>query len=761
VGIVHRDLKPGNIMLTKSGASRQGSLQAKLLDFGLAKTGAPAVAGSLSMLPTIPPGQTQPGAILGTFQYMAPEQLEGKEADARTDIFAFGVVLFEVVTGRKAFDGKSQASLIAAILEREPAAMSTLQPRTPTLLDHIATRCLAKDPGARWQSTDDLLCALKWVADARVAPGKTTAEAGRRLSWDRFAWVLAGVGALIAVTATMSALRPSSPTGVPEMRLDIATPRTTDPVSFALSPDGLKLVFGAESAGRPSLWLRTLNAATERPLEGTEGARYPFWSPDSRWVGFFANNRLKTVDVSTGALKVLTIATPGRGGTWNRDGSIVFSSALNNALFRVPEAGGERVQVTRLEGQQSGHCFPQFLPDGRHFMYYAEGPSEARGVYLAQLDTSETRRLLDADSVPVYTSGQLLFVRQGSLFAQPFDAARLALTGNPSPVADRVAFEPLGYAALSVSSAGAVMYRAGTRTGQRRFMWFNRRGEVVGAVGGPDDATPLNPSLSPNGLRVVFSRTTDNADIWILDVVRGVMERFTSNPAVENRPIWSHDGTRIVFARYNEDRTASGDLYEKPTNGSGPEEAVPASPGYKTPTDWSPDGRFLLYDVGNVGEFDIWALPINGDGKPFPIVQTMFDERQAQFSPDGKWIAYQSNETGQFEIYVQPFPGSGTKQRISASGGAQVRWRKDGRELFFIALDSRLMAAPVELDSRAGVVTAGASVPLFETRIGGAVQGVENQQYDVATDGQRFLMNTLADEATAPITTILNRKMNR
>ena len=415
--------------------------------------------------------------------------------------------------------------------------------------------------------------------------------------------------------------------------------------------------------------------------------------------------------------------------------------------------------MTRLDAQQAGHRFPQFLPDGQHFLYYVAGTPENRGVYIGQLDGSKTERLLDADSAAVYaSSGQLLFARGGTLFAQDFDPVRLALGGNPFLVAEQVAVDVYG-AAVSASPAGPLVFRTGSGgAAQRQFVWFDRSGKAIENVGEPDIANPIQPALSPDGRRVALSRNVNgNSDIWFLDTRRGVLSRFTFDATFDNFPTWSPDGSGVVFSS---NRKGVFDLYQKPTTGAVNEELLLANAQSKNPVDWSPDARFVLYrSSGPKTTNDLWALPLDGDRKPFPVVQTNFDERDGQFSPDGKWIAYQSNESGRFEIYVQPFPGPGGKSQVSNNGGAQVRWRRDGKELFYIALDDRLMAVPIRIASDGQTLEAGAPVPLFVTRIGSAASpNVTRQQYMVSADGQRFLMNTLTEEATSPITVILNWK---
>ena len=576
----------------------------------------------------------------------------------------------------------------------------------------------------------------------------------------------AGLLALTSLVATAVAvalaLRPLPAS--PELRLEILTPPTTDQFSLALSPDGEQLVFVAYSDGQPRLWLRSLSEVSARPLAATEGATYPFWSPDSRSVAFFAEGKLKRVDIQGGTAHTLANANIGRGGTWNREGVILFAPNTFDPLFQVSDKGGEPVAVTRIGTPAPvgiGHRFPQFLPDGRHFLFAAVGPPPQRGVYVASLDGSVMRRLLDAETAAVVASGHVLFVRQGTLFAQRFDPVRLELAGYPFPVAEDVAFSvSANIAGLSSSAAGPLAYRAGAADDQRQFIWFDRSGRELGTVGDPDSAAPANPQLSPDGRRVALNRTLDGRPgIWLLETSGGVLSRFTFDGQPAAYAVWSPDGRRLVFGSNPGGRL---DLYEKPANGGGTEELLLDTPEGKAPMDWSSDGRFLLFRTNSAGApnsgFDLWALPTDGDRRPFPVSETIFDERDGQFSPDGQWIAYESNESGRPEIYVQRFPEPRGKWQISTNGGAQVRWRPDGDELFYIALDGRLMAAPFQLSSDGQAVEPGTPVSLFGTRIpGGALQGGFRQQYVVSPDGQRFLINSLVP-VTSPITLILNWK---
>jgi Tol biopolymer transport system component len=750
-GIVHRDLKPGNIMLTRAGA--------KLLDFGLAKTLPAGTTAGLSMLPTTPPNLTAQGAILGTFHYMAPEQIDGQDADARTDIFAFGVVMYEMMTGRKAFEGKTPASLFGAILKDQPPPLATVQPLTPSALDRTVRRCLAKEPDARWQTARDLLEELKWIAaDGERAAAVATTRTRPR---DRAGWLVAAASLIVAIStiAVMLDLRPAAPEPV-VTRLDVVTPPTYDPFSFALSGDGRRLALVVTGDGISRLWVRALDQVTARPLVGTEGASYPFWSPDGHALGFFADGKLKRVDVASGASQLLADAPGARGGTWNRDGDILFETQ-QSGLMRVAETGGTPMTVTHLAAGQGSHRWPQFLPDGRRFLFLSTlGQPSTHGVYLGSLDGREPTRLLAGETAAAYAPpGYLLRVIQGGLVAHRFDVERGVVSDESVPVAQSVGTDDgTFHSAFSVSNAGVLAHRPGA-VARRQLVWIDRTGKVTGALRPPDDALLASPQLTPDGRRVGVSRSVQgNFDVWLIEIARGLLSRFTFDAGNDANPVWSPDGIRVIF---QSGRNGRWDLFEKPASGAVDEQPLLVTPQDKVPLDWSPDGRVLLYASQDpkTGS-DLWALPLAGKGKPFPVVQTSADEREGQFSPDGRWVSYVSNETGIDEVYIRPFPGPGGKRQVSTNGGVDPRWRRDGRELFYVAPDGKLMAVAIQVETDGRTVSPGAPVALFPTRFAsGANVNVgfnSRPQYAVAPDG-RFLMNVTVDDPTpSPITIVLN-----
>jgi serine/threonine protein kinase len=751
-GVIHRDLKPGNIVLTKSGA--------KLLDFGLAKAATNVVAAAIAE--TVSLGQsaqvqpiTSEGTIVGTFQYMAPEQLEGKPADARTDIFAFGAVLYEMATGRKAFSGKSQATIIAAILSSEPPPISSLQPMTPPALDRVVKTCLAKDPDERFQNAHDLKLQLQWIAEAGSQAGVPTPIAKRRRTRERLAWSLAAT-AILALGVfggwTVSHFGEKPEIGQ-AVRFQFSLPakvnfRSADwPV---ISPDGARLAFSAIAGdGTAHIWVRRLDSLSTEMFPGTEGAFSPFWSPDSKSIGFFAEGKLKRLDLSGGAPQILCDAPGGLTGAWNRDGIILFGHLLTpggaspiangGPLYSLSAAGGETKPATEIDQsrQETTHFSPKFLPDGRHFLYSSwNAQTAATTAYVGSLDSKEKKQIVGADSWVSYTeAGYVLYVRAGTLFAQQFDARRLDLAGDPVPVAGQVA-GGLAFAAFSVSRNGVLTYRTGSG-GNSELIWLDRRGNRAGMVGPPGEYS--NPSLSPDGSRLAIGRMDPQAktrDLWVFDLTRGTSSRLTFDPADDLNPVWTQDGSRIFFTS---NRKGQRDIYEKSANGIGAETLVFGSKQSKSVDDLLADGRYLVYNTApSTAPTELWILPLFGERKPFPFVQGNFNANQAQFSPNGRFVAYSSNETGRPEIYVQTFPEQHGKWQISTDGGSEPAWRHDGKELFYMSA-TKLMAAEVKSDVSS--FEAGIPKPLFEVPF---LTVLGRNRYIMTADGQRFLFNNLS-----------------
>ena len=744
-GIVHRDLKPANIKLTAAGT-------VKVLDFGLAQA---VRADEPDVTQTgLVGGPIHDRVIAGTPAYMSPEQARGEAVDQRTDIWAFGCVLFEMLTGRRAFGSASIAETLAAIQEREPD-WHRLPPAVPAGVRRLLRRCLERDPKRRLHHMADARIEIEETARDGADDGHPTPPQSASL-----VRVFAALTVVLAIGSGVLLIRRAPET--PEMRVvDIATPWTSDPSSFALSPDGRRLAFVGDHQGQPTLWLRPLDAAEEaQPLAGTQGARRPFWSPDGRSIGFFAFSELKRIDADGGVPQTITSIIAGTAAAWGDAGTILFSGRMARTispsptgLLRVNAAGGESETVTR-PAAQSSHQYPQFLPDHRQFLFFVDGDDAVRGVYLGSLDSTETTRLVASDSQGAYLpTGWLLFVRQGALQAQRLDIGRRTVSGEPITVTDSVAFDAMtGSAALSTSEAAVFAYRSG-RGPVNQLAWFDRSGRFLGAFRSLEEAGVSDPALSPDGRRIVAERTVHNeTTLWLLDASHQVLFTRPAAGRIARYPVWSPSGDRIAFASI---RSASVQLATQSTAGTSDGQVLhEASTGALS--DWSPDGRFLLYFAADPKTgTDIWILP-QDTRVPQVFLATTANEMWGQFSPDGRWIAYQSNETGRFEIYVRPFPGPGSPIPISTAGGVYARWSHKGDELYYLAPDATMMAVPLR---RTPTFSAGAPVPLFKTRrVGGGVNVIgRGPQYDVAPDG-RFLINVEPESPPRPITLVMNWK---
>ena len=743
--ITHRDLKPSNVMLTATGV--------KLLDFGLARGPTlEANSGSTQSLSS-PRRLTAEGTLVGTFQYMAPEQLEGKETDARTDVFAFGVVLFEMATGRKAFEGTSQASLIASILTARPPAISSERSGSrsdalPAAIDHIVERCLGKNPDERWQTARDLKLELDWAGDestrARRAPAAVRRSYGR---------LVVGVLALAVLAALIVGLTRFRPPPPEVMRFTVATPpgaviaRSVTGTRLAVSPNGRHIAFIATTAGVDRLWVQSLDEMMPRPL--ADGAESPFWSPDSRLVGFFApgEGQLKKVDIAGGPARAICKASVSTASAWHRNGTILFAQD-DTGIFRVPAEGGAPVQVTRLDssGGEVNHLWPAWLPDGRHFLYTAtsfdaNGRRAPRTVYARSVDSDQQDLVTHVESRVIYADpGYLLYVEQGALMSRPFDPRAHAFAGEPVKVADDIMYSRTnGNAAFSASDTGVLTYYGSVDPSN--LTSFDRAGRAEPLWAQQRFASTVR--ISPDGRRLIADvqdPRTGSSDIWIYDLTRAVPLRFTTDVGNDTTPSWSPDGRRVVFSS---DRAGAPDLFLKKTDGLDEEQLLARRRGPQLANDWSPDGTFVVFEDNNRETgLDLWLLPLDGDRTARPLIRTRFQEWGGRISPDGAWLAFVSNESGTAEIYVAPMRGSGEKIRVSTGGGIAPRWRRrDGKELFYVAPDtSSIMSVAI---TTSPAFTAGPPVTLFSTRGGPATRRqTRDVPYDASPDGQRFVMNT-------------------
>jgi len=737
--VIHRDLKPGNIMLTKAGA--------KIVDLGLAKVRTAEAVPGMTALPTETTPLTAEGTILGTMQYMAPEQLEGHEADTRTDIFALGAVLYEMATGRRAFEGKSRASLIAAILERDPPPVSTLQPLTMPALDHVVRTCLAKDPDARWQTAHDVLVELKWLKEAGSQASVTGPAVARRHTRELLSWTLLAAVSLFAVVLTVVHFWQRGPeTHAVQFQIPLPEKMQMDLFDFpVISPDGQRLILpGMASDGTRHLWLRSLDSLTYQLLPETEGAYLPFWSPDDRAVAFFSNSKLKRIDMAGGAQTICEVAFPNGGGAWNREGLILFSGTQGSGIFQVSAAGGEPRAVLQLDKsrQETGQFTPQFLPDGRHFLYASQAGNGKGGIYAGLVDSKQTWRLSPVESNASYAAPRLLvYGLQETLLAHSFDLTRLQFIGAAVPIgarAERFGGWPISL--YSVSQSGVLAYR-GPVFANVQLAWHDRDGKRKSSVGEP--GMYEEPRLSPDERRLALVRTdpsTGKADIWILELSNGIYTRVTFHSSA-NAAQWSPDGRELLISQ---NPNGHVDLYRKEVGG-GEEELVLRSDKDKWGPQWLRDNS-ALFNAGST----VYRLSLSGARQPVLLFDSGVDISTPVVTSDGRWAAYMSYESGRPEIHVAAFPSFKQKRQVSNSGGSAPHWRKDGKELFYLSLDGKIMSVDVKGES--GLETSPPRV-LFQTALR---VDPDASSYEVTGDGKRFLCGEPVGENKLSITVVLN-----
>jgi serine/threonine protein kinase len=753
-GVVHRDLKPANIMLTKTGA--------KLLDFGLAKPAiAPVSAVTITNVAASSP-VTEKGTIVGTFQYMSPEQVEGKELDGRSDIFSLGAVLYEMLTGQRAFEGKSQLSVASAILEKDPAPITSIKPLMPRNLDHVVRRSLAKDPDDRWQSARDLALELKSISSTDPASSSATALPLTRKKNRRelLAWclVLAFAAALALLFLRPDAAVPDSPVfssivPPPGTSFEIEGDVGTQP---ALSPNGASLVFGAGG----ELWLRSLRTGIERIVTGAHGAVNPFWSPDSSSIGFFADGKLRVLDVSTGVVRSLCNAPASRGGNWGSSGVILFTPAPRDVIYQVSASGGTPVAVTKLDPKlHSTHRWPFFLPDGQHFLYLASNHTSPRGdqngIYLASLDGKLNRFLVASLAGAEYAHGNLLYVRESTLFAQPFDLKSLALSGTPRAIVDGVVLD-LGvwHATFTASQlTNDLVFQTGSSMAQSRLEWVDRSGKHLSFIG--DKSVFFGPRLSKDGQRLLVTNGDPSPDVWLYSSFGSQKTRLTFDSVISGEPTWSPDGSRFVVCLGLPNSTFR--IVTRSSSGTGESILVQELPTSDTATDWSPDGRYLLTESGNIvrGDSEITILPLDPNEKPRLLpVANGGTQSSGQFSPDGKFIAFTMIANSAPQVFVVPFSGGNGMWQVSTEGGRWARWSRDGKQLYFLSMHNEMTS--VDIVKKGDSLEIGRATPLFSFRPSLRIYRGGMIGYDVSPDGKRFLLVVAADENNRPLTLLQN-----
>jgi Tol biopolymer transport system component len=771
VGIVHRDLKPGNVFLVRR-AGAAGVPEAKLLDFGLAAQlpAVPAGTGSAlrasllttsgpSMMATRPPSTTPATGFSGTVQYMAPEQMEGQPSDHRADIFAFGCVLYEMLAGRKAFEGATAVTVIAAIMSTEPKPIEALAP-APPVLDHLLRRCLEKDPERRWQSIADVTGELRWIAAQPLAVAPVTAAPRSGLTTRQWVGVAFAAAVLLfgvlplALVAGVRGLRADAAADgsapAPVLQFEVPTPPSDVP-HLAVSPDGTMLVFVGNENRRPVLWLRSFDSVETRKLPGTEGAQGPFWSPDGRSIGFFTADKLKRLDIRSGAALELASIQNGRGADWGPDGTILFSPSVDSPIMRVSSGGGDVTQVTKPEGR-TAHRSPQFLEDGKRFVFFvALGTTEVNGTYLGSLDGTPPVRILSTQAVARYAPpGHLITVRQGTLVAYPFGSGAGAVTGEPVVLARGLGEDATGDGAFALSKGGVLGYRFGGRQ-RRQLQWVDRQGRLLGPIGDPAADSIGSPELSPDERALaLFVNGPGGNDIAVIDLARSLRRFVTNTPPADAHPLWDPDGRHVVYVSA---RMGGNGPVRQAIDGTGAPAPLFPNDTAGAALSWTRDRRFVLLRQGGQRP-DLAAVSVDG-AQTIPIAQSPADETEGQFSPDGRWVAFVSHDSGRAEVYVQAFPQSAGRTQVSTAGGTQVRWSADGREIFYIAPDGRLTAVTVSVNA-GGTPDLAPPVALFQTYLasGGNVIG-NKPQFAVARDG-RFLLNTAVESPSTPIIVTMN-----
>ncbi len=768
-GVVHRDLKPGNIMLTRAGA--------KLLDFGLAKTSAPLVGQSSGLSATMTSANlshplTAEGTVIGTYQYMSPEQLEGREADPRSDIFSFGAVLYEMATGKRAFEGKSQVSVASAILEKDPEPIAAHQPLAPPALQNVVQGALMKEADSRWQSAADIARQLRWISSNSQSFASEAMPSRRHAKWRERALWMAASTVLLAWLAWFAFFAHSHGRVVraslmppPEAAFDFMGDFSGPPV---LSPDGTRVAFAARAPKeRNSIWVRRLDSASAEKLAGTEGAFALFWSADGKFVGFFSDSKLRKISAAGGPVTILADAPNARGGTWNRDNVIVYAPDYRDSLWKINASGGAPERLTKLDlSKHSTHRWPSFLPDGKHFLFFATnhagGRREDNGIFLGSLDSSATQLLLATDGAGLYSSGYLLFHEQNALMAQKFDPARAKLSGEPLAVANDVQHDSgTFHTVFTVAESGVLLYEPGMENGigDTDVLWVDRSGKVLGHVA--ERAGYRGGALSPDGKRLAMSMGNPKSDIWVLDLAHGTRTRLTFDDATHVMPSWSADGQRVAYmSQFGATTMAGTNLHARLANGGGQDEVLLAqqevggTPITLTWPQWSPDGRYLIYmqQSGPTGS-SVWAMPTSGEAKPQLLVKSESPIGKITFfrvSPDGRWLAYSGNDGGREEVFVTGFPNGNGRWQISREGGTFPVWRRDGKEIYYIGLDAHLLA--VGVNTREGQFEVNQAQPLFEVRNVFAL----GSPFDATPDGQRFLVLTQPEASASPMMLVLN-----